>query len=178
MYEGAYEAAPGMVLTFFANDGQLFGQATGQGAFPLTPGSDHQFSFAPADIAITFDEFEDQHAQRMTMIQAGNTTRAPRVAAEKGIQQRTTIPVNAETLAEYDGIYDLAPAVTFTVETRDGQLFAQLTGQSAFPVFAFAKDQFFYKVVDAELHFERDDSQQITGLTLVQGGRQFAPRRK
>ncbi|MFK7957202.1 MAG: serine hydrolase [Lysobacterales bacterium] len=178
IYEGAYEAAPGMVLTFFVNDGQLFGQATGQGAFPLTSDSDHQFVFAPADIAITFDEFKDNQAQRMTIVQAGNTTRAPRVAAEKGIQQRKVIEVSSDALAGLAGVYELAPGVTITVETRDGQLFAQLSGQSAFPVFPFAKDQFFYKVVDAELHFERQDDGDVKGVTLVQGGRQFAPRKK
>ncbi|MEM9531270.1 MAG: serine hydrolase [Pseudomonadota bacterium] len=176
-YVGAYEAAPGMVLTFFVEDNQLFGQATGQGAFPLTPGDEHQFTFAPADIAITFDEFGDDKAQRMVLLQAGRTTRAPRVADEKGIQRRAVIPVPADRLADFEGQYQLTPLAVIDVEARDGQLFARLTGQAAFPVFPFAEDEFFYKVVDAELHFERDDAGAVTGVTLVQGGRQFAPRK-
>ena len=31
-------------------------------------------------------------------------------------------------------------------------------------------DVFFYKVVDAELHFERDDSGSVNALVLHQGG--------
>ncbi len=177
LYQGAFEAAPGMVLTFYVQDQQLFGQATGQGAFPLTPAQQHQFTFAPANITVTFDDFIEGSAQLMVLKQAGTTTRAPRVSDDKGVKQRQTISVPESALAGLAGVYELAPSVSITVEQREGQLFAQLTGQSAFPVFGFAPDQFFYKVVDAELHFERDDQGAISGVTLVQGGRQFAPRK-
>ncbi len=175
-YVGTFQVSPAMMLTFFLDEGQLFGQATGQGAFPLKVEGEHAFSFKPADISLTFEDFTDDKAQQMVMIQAGRTTRAPRVADDKGIKRMTAIEIDAASLEPLVGVYALAPAVKITVEARDGQLFAQLTGQPAFPVFPFEADKFFYKVVDAQLHFERDDAGAVAGLTLVQGGRQYAPK--
>ena len=55
---------------------------------------------------------------------------------------------------------------------------AQLTGQPFFPVFPAAEDRFFYKVVDAELVFEREKGT-VTAVVLHQGGTvQRAPRRR
>lgn len=62
-YEGTY-AAPGFPLEirlFVQNDG-LYGQATGQAAFPLTSYSDVDFGFDPAKIEITFFEREGKKA--------------------------------------------------------------------------------------------------------------------
>ena len=65
----------------------------------------------------------------------------------------------------------------FTI-ARDGtHLDAQLTGQPALPVYADKPDHFFYKVVDAQLDFERDAAGKVTALTLHQNGRDLkAPR--
>ena len=59
------------------------------------------------------------------------------------------------------------------VHDREGrhQLNAQLTGQPALPVYADKPDHFFYKVVDAQLDFERDAAGKVTALTLHQNGR-------
>jgi hypothetical protein len=54
-------------------------------------------------------------------------------------------------------------------------LFAQLTGQPAYPLFAYEPDKFFYKVVDAQLHFEREGND-VAAVVLHQGGEQRAPR--
>ncbi|MES1168396.1 MAG: serine hydrolase, partial [Oleiharenicola lentus] len=51
-----------------------------------------------------------------------------------------------------------------------GALFVQATGQQKLPVFASAKDEFFYKVVDARLSFQRDATGQVVGVVLHQGG--------
>ena len=44
-----------------------------------------------------------------------------------------------------------------------------LTGQPFFPVFPKGDDKFFYKVVDAELHFERDSKGDVNAVVLHQG---------
>jgi hypothetical protein len=55
--------------------------------------------------------------------------------------------------------------------TREGdQLHVQLTGQGKYPVYAESATRFFYKVVDAQIDFERDGAGKVTGLTLHQGG--------
>ena len=57
------------------------------------------------------------------------------------------------------------------------QLYVQLTGQAAYPVYAAAKDHFFYTLFDARLEFERDAAGKVVALVLHQNGQdQRAPR--
>jgi D-alanyl-D-alanine-carboxypeptidase/D-alanyl-D-alanine-endopeptidase len=63
------------------------------------------------------------------------------------------------------------------VVIESDHLEAQLTGQDAFPIFASAKDKFFYKVVDAQLDFERDADEKVVAAVLHQTGHDMrAPR--
>jgi hypothetical protein len=67
---------------------------------------------------------------------------------------------------------------TFTVTAREGGLAVQLSGQGAAPVFATARDEFFYKAVDARLSFTRDAAGRVTGLVLHQNGRDVPAQRE
>lgn len=62
-YEGTY-AAPGFPLEIqvFVKEGRLYGQATGQGAFPLTAYSDTNFEFPQAKIGMNFFEKDGRRA--------------------------------------------------------------------------------------------------------------------
>ena len=84
--------------------------------------------------------------------------------------------MDTAVLRDYAGQYQLAPGAVFTIEVRDGQLHAQLSGQQSFPVFPFEADKFFYKVVDAKLYFNRDADNKVSSVTLDQGGLRVAPR--
>ncbi|MFC5581222.1 DUF3471 domain-containing protein [Rhodanobacter terrae] len=87
------------------------------------------------------------------------------------------IAVPSAQLDAYVGQYMPAPGVEFAITIDHGQLYAQLTGQAAYPVYATAADHFFYTVVDARLDFERDASGKVDALVLHQNGLdQRAPR--
>ena len=66
-------------------------------------------------------------------------------------------------MADYVGVYELAPGFEMTVTLEDGQLHVQATGQPRFPVFAESETKFFLKVVDAQVTFVRDESGEVTG---------------
>ncbi len=54
----------------------------------------------------------------------------------------------------------------------------KLSGQTWLPVVAYDKDKFFYKAVDAQLTFSREESKEVVSLTLDQNGaNQTAPKR-
>jgi CubicO group peptidase (beta-lactamase class C family) len=90
---------------------------------------------------------------------------------------RVAIAVPAESLEAYVGSYRLAPTFVIAVRRDSTGLVAQATGQSAFPIFASARDEFFFRVVDAQISFVRDSTGQVTRLVLHQGGRDVpAPR--
>jgi hypothetical protein len=82
---------------------------------------------------------------------------------------KTEVALSEAELDEYVGVYDVATAkIEFK---REGtQLKAQVTGQPQFDVFASEKDHFFFKVVEAYVDFERDESGKVVSFTLHQGG--------
>jgi CubicO group peptidase (beta-lactamase class C family) len=175
-YAGTYRLGEGFVLVVFVEEGRLFGQATGQGAFPLSAIGEHVFGYAPADIRVVFSIGEADAADALTLYQAGRETPAPRVADAAGIARHREIDLDPSLLDAYAGRYLLAPGAVLTVERRGPRLFAALTGQPAFPVFPYAEDRFFYKIVDAQLEFERDASGKVIAVTLHQVGQRRAPR--
>jgi len=83
----------------------------------------------------------------------------------------------SEILETYIGKYQLAPNFIITVTRKDKQLFAQVTGQSNFEVYASSENEFFYKVVNATLTFNKDTSGKVESLTLRQNG-QTIPGKK
>jgi serine-type D-Ala-D-Ala carboxypeptidase/endopeptidase len=87
------------------------------------------------------------------------------------------VPVDPKLLDFYVGHYQLAPNFALAITREGNQLFAQATGQSKAPIFAEGNQEFFYKVVDAQITFETDTSGQATGLTLHQNGANMAAKR-
>ena len=80
-------------------------------------------------------------------------------------------------LRGYPGHYEIAPGADFELTLKDGQLYAQLTGQAAYPIHATSKDHFFYTVVDAQIDFHRDEAGKVVSLTLHQNGRDLDAKR-
>ena len=99
----------------------------------------------------------------------------PLATAARQPQEITLAP---EALGEYAGSYALAPAFVLTVRQGPQGLLVGATSQQEAPVFASAKDAFFYKVVDAQLVFQRDARGAITGLVLHQNGQALPGKRK
>jgi hypothetical protein len=77
--------------------------------------------------------------------------------------------VSAQTLEAYVGRYDYGSAIA-TI-TRDGnRLFAQLFGQPKYEIFPKSETEFFWKVVEAEVTFIKDDKGKVTKAIHRQGG--------
>jgi serine-type D-Ala-D-Ala carboxypeptidase/endopeptidase len=87
------------------------------------------------------------------------------------IAVRKTVKVDPAVLKSYEGRYSLAPLFAITITVEDGKLMAQATLQSKFEVFPESETEFFYKVVDAKLSFEKDKDGKVTQLVLHQNGR-------
>ena len=68
-------------------------------------------------------------------------------------KQHTEINIDPKLLDNYTGRYQLTPNLTFEI-TRDGDcLFAQVTGQHKFEVFAEGEKNFFARVSDKQIGF-------------------------
>ena len=57
-----------------------------------------------------------------------------------------------------------------TVTSEGGRLFAQLTGQPKFEIFPKSETEFFWKVVDAQVTFVKDEKGKVTKAIHHQGG--------
>jgi hypothetical protein len=91
--------------------------------------------------------------------------------------ERKEITVLPNILEGYVGTYQLAPKFNLMITFEGGQLMAQASGQSKMPVFARSDSRFFYKAVDAEIEFTKEEKGIVVGLILFQNGREMkAPR--
>ena len=70
------------------------------------------------------------------------------------LKTHSEVTLDPKVLDRYTGVYQFAPAITLTVTREGAQMFAQLTGQPKFEIFAEGDHDFFLKVVDAQLTFE------------------------
>ena len=91
--------------------------------------------------------------------------------------ERTEIEVDRDILQEYVGVYQLAPGVEITVTLEEGGLAAQVTGQPRAPIFPESESEFFYKIVDAQITFVRDEGGRVVELVLRQSGREITAKR-
>jgi D-alanyl-D-alanine-carboxypeptidase/D-alanyl-D-alanine-endopeptidase len=174
-FVGSYQVEPDFILKVTRSGHQLYMQASAQDAFRLFASANDEFFATLGDVSFSFRRDGSHKVTSLVLHQFSehaHTSRgdhvAPRVAATANAN--TAISLDAATLANYVGQYPLAPGVAFTISVDNGQLYAQLTGQSPLPMFASAKDKFFLKVVDAQVDFERDTKGNVIALVLHQNG--------
>ncbi len=128
----------------------------------------------PDSLAEAYAALAAKYYQRALELDPSNP-QATRYLQQNGIAVETK-PIKAADLDAYLGRYQLAPNMFFSVTRKETQLFVQLTGQQPIPVFQSDVDQFYAKVVQARIKFNRDATGAVTSLTLFQNGEHEAPR--
>jgi hypothetical protein len=78
-YAGAYQLAPGVMLTITVKESHLVVQLTGQQAFDAYPESDTEFFLKVVDAQLTFSRNPEGKVDAVTLHQAGSHQRAARV---------------------------------------------------------------------------------------------------
>jgi CubicO group peptidase (beta-lactamase class C family) len=175
-YVGTYKLADKFLLTVFRMNDGLFARATGQDAFPIFPSAPNEFFARVAGISMSFARDPNGVVTGLVLHQNGDRA-APKLSVSELPPELKEIEIDAVTLGDYIGKYRFDFGAMFDVALKSDHLEAQLTGQSAFPIFANTKDKFFYKIVNARLDFERDAEGKIVAVVLHQNGRDMrAPR--
>jgi CubicO group peptidase (beta-lactamase class C family) len=170
-YLGDYPLAPSFVMTITAAGDVLSVQATNQPRLTLRRTAVDEYAVEGLPASISFERDAAGKVVALVLHQNGANQRAPRV--EPGATMPSgpkEIALKAEELEDYVGAYKLGPA-TFTVKRESDRLMVQLTGQPFLRVSASAKDEFFCKVVNAQLGFVRGTNGKIVALILHQHGR-------
>jgi hypothetical protein len=81
----------------------------------------------------------------------------------------SAIALPAPILASYVGYYQLGAYQVLSITVSGQQLFAQVSGQQVYPVYAKSTNEFFYQVANARMTFTSDQAGNVNGLTLQQG---------
>jgi hypothetical protein len=175
-YVGTYELAPKFNIMITLEGEQLLAQASGQGKAPIFASSETEFFYKVVDAQIDFNKDAAGKVASLTLHQNGQDMKAARISDTVAV--RKEISVSPEILAKYVGVYGLQPGVDVTVALEGGQLFAQITGQQKFPLFAETETKFFLKVVDAENEFVKNAQGAVTHVIIRQGGGEVKATKK
>lgn len=164
--EGDWLINGGLPMRLWQESGELWTQAQGQSAFRMGHDSSGQFFARDFDAVLVPMKAPDGQYS-LILRQGGGAMPVTRPAPPK-----PAIAIDARTLEAYPGEYPLAPGFVLTVSVRDGVLHAQATGQGAFPLVPEAADVFTARAYGIEIRFARDDAGKVSGLTLLQAGRE------
>lgn len=179
-YVGRYRLAPNFELVVRAVGNQLLAAGTGQPELPLYATATDEFFSKAVDAQISFKRGANGAVESLVLHQNGHDMPAPRTSTEAPAPpaQRKEITIAPEALQAYAGRYPLAPGFALDVTVENGQLLVQATGQPRVPVYASAPNEFFYKVVNAQLTFERDASGKVVAVVLHQNGQNIRGKRE
>jgi hypothetical protein len=175
-YVGTYELVPGINLMMTLDGNQLMTQLSGQQKFPIFAESETRFFLKVVDAQLEFGKDEKGAVTFVVLHQNGRDQKA--IRRSDTVLERKEIAVAPAILTAYVGTYQLSPAVDFVITIDGAQLMAQITGQPKLTLFAESERSFFYKAVDAQVEFAKDEKGAVTRLVLHQGGRDVTAMRK
>lgn len=174
-YVGTYEfqSMPGKMWVRLEGN-QLTTQLSGQQRIPIFAESETMFFPKVVDAEIEFGK--DEKAPYLLLHQGGRDQKAYRINDK--VEERKEVVIPAEIKAQYVGTYELQADRELVVTLENGQLMAQLTGQKKLPLSAESDTRFFYKDLDAQLEFLKDDKGIVNRLLLHQGPVELTAVRK
>jgi CubicO group peptidase (beta-lactamase class C family) len=158
------------ILTVTKEGNHLYAQLGNQPRFEIFPKSDTEFFWKAVDAQVTFVKDSRGKVTKAVHHQNGQIINAPR------LEDLSEAKVDSAGYDAFVGKYNYGQAI-MTV-TREGErLFAQLTGQPKFEIYPSSPTKFFWKVVDAQVEFVRNNAGSVTKAIHHQGGQTFdAPR--
>lgn len=152
-------------------NGHIYGQLTGQERYEIFPSGSDAFFFKIAEAGLVFNRDPAGKVFAVTHTQNGETFTALKLSDKESPSLSTT------ALDAIAGRYQYGPLAVLTVTRRGNQLYAQLTGQPEFPIFAKSQYEFYWKIVPASVEFVAGAGGKITGATHHQNGITFtAPK--
>jgi len=92
------------------------------------------------------------------------------------VEMPKDVKLSAETLKQYVGKYQLAPNFVLTITISGEQIFAQATGQPIFEIFPSSENEFYLKIVPAQIKFVKENGT-VSSLVLFQNGREMLAKK-
>jgi hypothetical protein len=191
---GHYQLNARAIITVTREGDRLFAQRTGGAKFQLFAESEDEYFYQAIAAQITFVTDHDGRTTGLILHQTGRNRPSPRVDEQqarettakaqeqvrrRADQERPRVPVAVDSnlLDRYAGLYERGPRSIFTITHEGDGLFAQLTGQPKFALFAETANEFFYATIAAQITFLASDAGPASELVLHQNGRDFRAAR-
>jgi CubicO group peptidase (beta-lactamase class C family) len=80
------------------------------------------------------------------------------------------VDVSDVDLSVYEGKFEISKGLLMDVTTEGQKIFVQVTGQQKYEMFPSKKDEFFLKVVEAKIRFNRNEKDEVVSAYIEQGG--------
>ena len=159
-------------MTVMREGDRLFAQLAGQGKYEILPKSETEYFWKVVDAQVTFLKDEKGAVIKAVHRQGGQTINAPR------LPEHTVVRIDPGLLDAIAGQYDYGGGKAIMTITREGgRVFAQLTGQPKFEIFPKSETEFFWKAIEAQVTFVKDESGKVAKAIHEQGGQKFdAPK--
>lgn len=87
------------------------------------------------------------------------------------------VVVDDAILASYVGKYELQAGFVITISKDGSQLSGQATGQPKADIFPKSDTEFYLKVVEAQIVFNKNADGEVDSLTLIQGGQEMPAKK-
>lgn len=87
------------------------------------------------------------------------------------------LKIDNSILSKYMGQFQLAPNFIITIRVDGDKIFAQATAQQEFEIFPTSETKFYYKVVNAQIEFVKNEKSDFNKLILYQNNREMPAER-
>jgi CubicO group peptidase (beta-lactamase class C family) len=152
----------GPVMRVTIEDSHAYAQLSGQPRYEIFPRSETEFFWKVVDAQVTFVKDENGTVIKAVHHQGGNTINAVRLEFPS---------IDTASLDAIVGKYDYGQGKAILTVSRDGdQVYAQLTGQPKFDIYPKSATEYYWKVVDAQVSFVKDETGKVIKAIHHQGG--------
>jgi len=167
-YLGTYYMSRDFVLEVTLGKKHLLVKASGQDAFPVYPSKEDSFFYKIVQAQISFERKEGK-VIGLVLHQNGAHMKALKDKLPPPPEYQE-IELSKEILKNFIGRYQLNASFAITITVEGSRLLAQATGQKKVPIYPMSENKFFYKIVDAQISFNKNKKGKVTGLILHQNG--------
>ncbi|MCX7923965.1 MAG: serine hydrolase [Clostridia bacterium] len=173
-YVGKYQLDIGGNVEIAKENNKLYILFDGQQKAQMFPESETKYFLKVVDSQITFIKNDKGEVYELEMLVAGTSVKAKNLKykAERKIAQ-----VDPKVYDSYVGEYELMPGFIITITKENNSIYARATGQEKFEVYPESETKYFYKVVDAQITFVKNDKGEVTGVILHQMGRDMEAKK-
>ena len=168
-YIGKYKLFEGADIYVTYKNGNLYAQVTGQPSFQIFPQTENKFFAKIVEVSIEFISNDKGETIKLNLEQMGQEFTCEKIEQEE-FKEQEQVYVDSKIYEQYVGDYELAPNAIITITKENEKIYAKLTGQEKYEIFASSESEYFYKVVDAKISFIRDENGKVISLRLHQNG--------